>query len=313
MRWCFEPGEKLGLAFARVAGEEIARVQGGFTDADKGRAKAVHDARQGFKRLRALLRLAKPSLGSAFTVENRLWRDAARQLAGSRDHTVMLETFDGIVAECGGDLPRSDLAHLRAQLAMNGSGNDNESVEAAISAVVATLDEAAERTAGLSWPRNAKALAKGLKHSQKQLKREWKAALKTDDPHALHDWRKRVKDQSSHLRLFRHIAPPAILTRHASEKKTAELLGLEHDYWMLVERLEKESLPSDVAATRDILLDELGARRVSLREQAMALGETFSAEEPKAFARTLIAAWQTPPADADAGDAASETATSRAS
>ena len=93
MTWRFEPGEPLSDAFRRVAGEEVARIRSGLAD-DIDHAKAVHQARQGFKRLRALTRLGKPALGSAFDEENRRWRDAGRLLAGSRDNTVLLQSFD---------------------------------------------------------------------------------------------------------------------------------------------------------------------------------------------------------------------------
>ena len=94
MTWRFEPGEGLQNAFRRVAAEEIARVRSSLGAPDADRNAVIHEARQGFKRLRGLTRLAKPQLGADFDAENRRWRDAGRLLSGSRDITVLLETFD---------------------------------------------------------------------------------------------------------------------------------------------------------------------------------------------------------------------------
>jgi CHAD domain-containing protein len=292
MAWRFDPGEELCDAFRRVAGEEIAKVRAGLADDSRDRAKAIHDARQGFKRLRALLRLAQPSLGPAFDGENRLWRDAGRQLAGSRDQTVLLESFDKIVAACGAGLPPADVKRLRSHLAGDGGDPGRSDVEASVCGVLIMLEEAEGRIAALEWPADVKALAKGLKRSQARLRTSWKAARKTEEARAFHDWRKRVKDQSAQLRLLRRIVPPTFRSRHGDEKKTAELLGEEHDYWMLAERLSKEGFPAQALTTRDVLLRAVGERREALRAAALKLGKAFSSQQAKTFARELTAAWQ---------------------
>jgi CHAD domain-containing protein len=292
MAWRFEPGEALGKAFRRVAAEEIAKVRGGLTDPQKDRAKAIHEARQGFKRLRALLRLAKPSVGSAFGDENRRWRDAGRQLAGTRDQTVLMETFDKLVDHCGADLPESDLKRLRSFVVANGAEGGDLHGEVGVRYVLDLIDDAQKRLDELHWPGNAKALARALHGSQRKLKETWKKARKSVKPADLHEWRKRVKDQSSQLRLFRKVAPPALRSRHDDAKKTAELLGEEHDYWMLEERLSDDALPAEAAATRDVLLGEIGKIRAALRSDALNLGKGFSSQGAGAFAREMTAAWE---------------------
>lgn len=291
MAWRFEPGEGLSRAFRRVAAEEIAKVRGGLTDPQKDRAKAIHEARQGFKRLRALLRLAKPSLGSAFGSENRRWRDAGRQLAGTRDLTVLQETFDKLVEGCGAGLAAGDLQRLRAFVA-NGAGAGDLHGGVSVDNVLGLIDDAGKRLGDLHWPGNAKALAKALHGSQKKLKDTWKKARKSDEPADLHEWRKRVKDQSAQLRLFRKVAPPALRSRHNEAKKTAELLGEEHDLWMLEERLSDNALPAEAAATRDALLGEIGRRRAALCRDAFELGKGFSSQGAGAFAQEITAAWE---------------------
>lgn len=289
MAWRFEPGENLGDAFRRVAAEEVGKIRAALCN-DSDRAKGVHEARQGFKRLRALLRLARPSLGARFDEENRVWRDAGRQLSGSRDRTVMLETFDRIAADCA--LPAGDADRLRAHLAGNGSDDGSAGVEANVREVLAMTDDTARRLAALPWPEDADALAKGLKRGQARLRKAWRNARETEEPMALHDWRKRVKDQAAHLRLLRGAAPSALRARHGEEKKAAELLGEEHDHWLLAERLWVARVPASLSAVRDQLLVAVGERRDALRKEAFKLGKGFSAQKPKALARELTAAWE---------------------
>jgi CHAD domain-containing protein len=292
MGWRFDPGVALGDGFRRVATEEVCKVRDALTDDAKDRAKAIHESRQSFKRLRVLLRLARPSLGTDFDDENRLWRDAGRRLAGSRDHTVLMESFDKIAARCDGGLPREQVVRLHGHLAANGGEPDGEDVERGVRSVLGLLDAAEMRLADLDWPDDASALAKGLKRSQAQLRNKWKAARKSADPAALHDWRKRVKDQAAQLRLFRQIVPPSLRSRHRDEKKTAELLGEEHDLWMLEERLAGDGLPAEALAARDALLGEIGERRGALRKEAFDLGKDFSSQKAKAFAEDITAAWE---------------------
>jgi CHAD domain-containing protein len=313
MAWRLEPGETLGDAFRRVAAEEIAKIRLGLGNEGADRAKAIHEARQGFKRLRALLRLGQPALGIAFNDENRLWRDAGRQLAGSRDVTVLTESFDKVVAGCKAGLPPADIDCLRSQLVSNGLGPNGSEEDEHVQAVLALLSDAEKRLASLSWPGDEEALAKGLKQSQKRLRKNWMEARKTGEPSALHDWRKRVKDQSAQLRLFRRVAPSAIRSRHGDEKETAELLGEEHDFWMLAERLSGDAVPVKAAATCELLLREIDRRRRTLRQQALKLGAGFSSQKPKAFAREMTAAWAKAAARVRARDRSEKAATSRAS
>lgn len=292
MAWRFEPGERLDAAFQRVAAEEIAKIRAGLTDPAKDRARAIHEARQGFKRLRALVRLARPSLGDAFGDENRRWRDAGRRLSGSRDHTVLLETFDKVAATCGDDLKKSAVNRLRARLSANGAEHAPDKADGAVGRVLKMLDEGEKASATLTWPRNAKALDKALVSSQTQLKQNWKAARRSGKAEDLHDWRKRVKDQSSQLRLFRAIAPEPLRLRRDEEKRTAELLGEEHDLWLLGGRLSAASMKAAGAAACDALLCRVRDRRKELRREALRRGKSFAAQPPKAFSRELVTAWR---------------------
>lgn len=290
MAWRFEAGENLSDAFRRVAEEEIARVRSGFDAGEANRSRAIHAARQGFKRLRALARLSRPTLGARFAAENRRWRDAGRLLSGSRDRTVLEECFDKLVADGGIDLPAATIEALKERVLSGTAAPTPAETEASVVQVLEVLDAAAEDMA-LAWPRSCSDLRRGLCKSQAQLRKAWKAACRDGSPEALHNWRKRVKDQSAQLRLFRNIVPEALQELRNAAKETAEQLGEEHDLWLLSERLSDVTVPKRAAKARAKLLGVIKERRADLRHQAFERGEGFSSQSAKAFARAVGDAW----------------------
>src|SRR5919108_4686748 len=134
--------------------DEIARVARGRIDhaldelrgkTDSTPVEAVHEARKDMKKLRALLRLARDELGKdTFSRENACFRDAARELAGTRDSDVMLETLGSLELPSGLGWELRKL--IQAQLANNGTRDR----DAAASRAVAILKEARKRVDG--WP-----------------------------------------------------------------------------------------------------------------------------------------------------------------
>ena len=178
MVWRFEPGEELRSAFRRVAKEEIDKIRAGLRAGEADRARAIHEARQGFKRLRALARLARPALGARFTAENRRWRDAGRLLSGSRDRTVLMQSFEKALAELDLDLPAAAARSLRKRIAGGGSVPPAGDADAKVEHVLCLLDTAAGEIAVLDWPNDTEVLLKGLRQGQARLRKRWKKAGK---------------------------------------------------------------------------------------------------------------------------------------
>ncbi len=238
MAWRFEPGEALPDAFRRVAAEEIAAIQADLSSCHADRDRAVHQARRRFKRLRALLRLARPALGAQFAAENRRWRDAGRKLAANRDAAVLGASFDAMAGRCGDAAPEADLARLRAHLTgqVRSPRGESYDLDRVLQGVLGDLDKAKERLHCLDWPTSRKDLSRGLQQSQRRLRKSWKRARGGSDPEALHEWRKRVKDQMAQLGLLRKVIPDELEERRKDEKRVAELLGEDRDLLLLCEK-----------------------------------------------------------------------------
>ena len=107
-----EPNETLSAGIDRVAREEIERARGSLlleADPEAG----VLEARKSLKKVRAILRLSRESLGKhRFRVENRRYRDLARRLAAQRVGTVRIAALNALGAELLAQLQVVEL-HLR--------------------------------------------------------------------------------------------------------------------------------------------------------------------------------------------------------
>ena len=269
---------------------EIARVGRGRIDhaLDEPRGKtdstpeeAVHEARKDMKKLRALLRLARGELGKdTFERENACFRDAARELAGTRDSDVMLDTLGAL------DLPSGLGWELRklvqAQLAHNGTSDR----EAATSRAVAILKEA--RTRVDDWPLahdSFEAVGDGLERTYRRGRRAFKAALDEPRAEALHDWRKRVKDLWYDHTLLRDLWPPVMGAAGDEAHELSDRLGDDHDLVVLAAWVNGH-LEADPDFSEAVI-----RRRKRLQQEAFVLGERLYAEKPSAYMRRMERLW----------------------
>ena len=97
-----------------LAGERLDAGAGARGDLDG----AVHETRKAFKRLRALVRVARDALGDeVYRRENTIFRDAGRRLSSARDATVLVQTLDALTARYRDELGDDAFAGLRDALA----------------------------------------------------------------------------------------------------------------------------------------------------------------------------------------------------
>jgi CHAD domain-containing protein len=276
--------EPLPDAIARVARGRIDHAVDelhGKTDSTP--VEAVHEARKDMKKLRALLRLARGELGSkAFDRENACFRDAARELAGTRDSDVMLETLAGLTY-----LPPGDGWELRKAIQAHRERNAGDGDrEASARTAVAILKEARGRVS--DWPLERDsfdALAKGLDKTYRRGRDDFEAASREPALEVLHDWRKRVKDLWYHHTLLRFMWPPVIEVAGSEAHALSDRLGDDHDLAMLAAWVEEN------ADAGQEFFDAVDRRRGELQDEAFALGARVYAEKPKAFVRRIDLLW----------------------
>ena len=243
--------------------------------------EAVHEARKDMKKLRALLRLARGELGKeTFSRENACFRDAARELAGTRDSDVMLETLGALELPpgVGFDLRKA----IEVERRQNGAG---ERVGAARDAV-AILKEARKRVDDWPLQRNSfDALAGGVDRAYRRGRRAFKSARREPSVEALHEWRKRVKDLWYHHTLLRALWPPVMAAIGDEAHELSDRLGDDHDLAVLA------SWVSENAQAGPDLFEAVERRRAKLQAEAFALGARVYAEKPRAFVGRLGRLW----------------------
>jgi CHAD domain-containing protein len=244
--------------------------------------EAVHEARKDMKKLRALLRLARGELGrETFARENACFRDAARELAGTRDSDVMLETLGAL------ELPAGVGGELRKAIGEELSRRASDDRKAAARAAVAVLREARKRVD--EWPLERdsfEALADSLERSYRRGRRALGAAR--DDPNAetLHEWRKRVKDLWYHHTLLRELWPPVMSAVGDEAHELSDRLGDDHDLVVLAAWVRGHLDPDPE------FLDAVIRRREALQGEAFALGLRLYAEKPSAYVRRMKGLWE---------------------
>ncbi len=205
-------GEPLDDAFRRIADEQLTRAAAALTSPKLSRDARVHEARKRFKESRALMRL--------YGLDERCgwYRDAGRALSKYRDATAVVEALEAADAA----------EELRAQMRER-----CEQLYADVEEAQRDLLQrfAAERLAlhGVELDDAERAVERGLAAAIRRGRRAMRLARETRTESAFHEWRKRVKNQWYHARLFRNVSPRLMRLHESALHELSDVLGHHHD------------------------------------------------------------------------------------
>jgi CHAD domain-containing protein len=250
--------------------DEIERVARGRIDhaleaLEDASEEGVHEARKDMKKLRALLRLVG---GKKLRAESDGFRDAARELAGTRDADVLLATLADLESRYG-----AEVGPIRQRLEAHRLRTTGGGRQEAAKAAAAMLREARGRVA--DWPLESAGFEDGLRRTYRRGRRDWRTAVKDPSTENLHEWRKRVKDHWYHHLLLGQIWPPVMSAVANEAHELSDRLGDDHDLAMLL----------DFGAEP---LEPLIARpRRELQGEAFEYGARLYADRPKVFVRRI--------------------------
>ena len=263
--------------------------------------EAVHDARKSLKKERSVLRLARGAMRkSERRRENAALRDAGRRLSGARDADVMIEALEKLADRYVGQFPSASVDAIRtrlererelARLELMASGAP-EAAASELKSVLMRLDDWRLRDRG--W----KALGAGLQRGYRDGRKAFARARAQPTAENLHQWRKRAKDLWYHLRLLDGLTPNTVHAHAKDAHLLSDLLGDDHDLWVVRERIL--AISPEVPVDSTALVAAIDHRREQLQEEAFYLGERLYAEAPKAFAQRLRRYWKTWRAEAKA-------------
>jgi CHAD domain-containing protein len=236
-----------------------------------GTRDGIHGARKEIKKVRSLLRLARPELEPAeYHKSVKCLREAAQDLAGCRDARVLLKAFEKVA---GGD---ESFSYVRKALQINARREFRLfKRDQSKSRAQRKLRSTRRRLRDLKMTATEETVMPAVRRSYRQNRRASQLAAKRSEPALFHEWRKRVKDLSYFLSLLpaRTSRPIKALTRELD--RLAEQLGDDHDLFLLHEFIRDECR----GHSREIKeADRIIARqRRKIRASARNLGARFFA------------------------------------
>ncbi len=233
----------------RIAYEQIDIAINGFADDSLPIERKVHSLRARCKKMRGLLRLIRPMVGDeAYKEQDRMYRAAGKELAGTRDTDVALKTIASLGGDRDADSERGDIP---AEAIARSLG------------ILAACRDAVE-----SWPLDISSfdeLAPGFSRTYQKCLDAWSAVqLDPADPN-YHRLRKNAKYHWYHVRILERINKKKIHKRRHRLRDLQLALGDAHDLAMLQTYLDSRD-------DRNLaLLERAIARKHELYEHGAAL------------------------------------------
>lgn len=290
MAYRFELRERIAAGFVRIATEQIDRVARDLS-ADGDCSLSIHESRKSLKRLRALLRLVRPSLGeSAYKAANGAFRDIGALFAGDRDRHV-LRTVAQSCAESMGARYRKAFAAVEQSLAA--PPVEPPAAAARRKDALARLAAMRRKISRLALePDRFATIAAGLELSYRRGRRQLRRAYAHPSDEAFHDLRKAIQQQWRHMQVLQRAWPDLFVARLTAARHLSQLLGDDHDLAVFAAYLETLPRPAVSAADRRAILRHCRERQLALRTEAHPLCQQLYAEGPHRFARRITVIWR---------------------
>ncbi|WP_217913982.1 CHAD domain-containing protein [Miltoncostaea marina] len=293
MAFRLDPSAPIPDEVRRLAREELEAAVAALREPDHlGLSASVHDARKRCKKVRGLLRLARPRPKRALRAADRGVRDAARAISPLRDAHATLATWDDLVAAVHGeDAPAPGLAQVRAPLAARASAAGGEDARERTAAAAGLLAEVAAGVGDWRIDDRPEALVDGMRRTYRDARRALRAAPGAAGDEVLHELRRQAKYGWHQVGLLHAVAPSVLAPLEARLKDLADALGDDHDLAVIRELVAGGSAGLGERAAADALaiIDPV---RADLQDRALRLAARLYAETPTAFARRMAAYWE---------------------
>ncbi|HEV2329157.1 MAG TPA: CHAD domain-containing protein [Verrucomicrobiae bacterium] len=288
MPFCIKRKEPVTKAVRRLCCE---KVDDALELLDKGNHyETVHEVRKEIKKLRAVLRLVRSGIGeTTYSKATDALRAAAGRLNAMRDAQVRLTAMENLAKRSNGMIPRQLLPKIQNALRKNCRAEERKLSE--------TLDLTKQFLIGARLqmrslkvkPNNWKAIGPGLKKIYSRGRKALALARRRPSPEHFHEWRKRVKDLSSQLRLVCPARPDKVKPRMGQLDHLGDLLGDDHDLFMLGQFVGKQLKQS---VEKRPVVQVIAARQKELRSEALDLGVSVYTKKPNQFCRQVGKGWK---------------------
>ena len=257
--------------------EQIARAHGKLST-DSNRETAIHETRKSMKRIRALLRLLRPSLKKqTYQSENVRFRDINRLLSNTRDEHVIVETIAALRPHANVNCQTAfDL--LLEKLKRRETRFKTETKSKLIKKAISLLEEAKREIKGLKIEDSGfETVRHGFVRSYENAKTNMKkiGSKRRASDEAAHEWRKSVQTHWRHMALLTEAWPDFIAHRIDLAKTLSQDLGEDHDLAILSTFVSQEVSKSITTRQANAINKLITSHRNDLRQAAMAQRCTF--------------------------------------
>lgn len=293
--------ERLGKGWRRMVREQIEMVVDLLGSAENIDG-AIHETRKSMKRVRALLKLLRPGLSASdYKRENRRYRDIGRVLSGVRDQAVLMATAQMLARQSAGEARAASDAFL-SQLADAGadglSEDDPVSLHdalrekaARVREALAGLEAASKSLDKLRFKEDAfSVVRRGIESSYRDARRDMKNAFESGADEDFHAWRMSVQAHWRHMLLIAGAWPDLFAARAQLAKEMSDLLGLDHDLFVLIARARSLAGPGD-GEGGNAMVRAARQRQSDIRKELKLKGAALLAEPTSRFVARVAAYW----------------------
>ena len=275
------PGHALKRVCRRHVGKALASLK------SSGQPEAVHNVRKEIKRMRAIFRLARTTLGSKeYRRTAKLMRLAAKPLAAARDARVTKKALESLAGK-----KAREFYGIKAMLDRHSAHAERSFADNDLASLADfTLKRAGQKLDYLNlnrtgWPD----IRTCLKESYTRGRDAYQQAMLKPSPENFHEWRKRVKHLWHQLDFICPNWPKGSKRMVDLLEQLGDKLGDDHDL-VLLEQFAKEHCESDnETAELKRLID---ARRKEYCAGIKRLGSRLYAELPEKMCAKLEKDWK---------------------
>jgi CHAD domain-containing protein len=276
----------------RIVLEQVDKALENLNPASRSKDEGIHDARVCIKKIRALLRLVRDSLGDeVYRLEDTAYRDSARMLSKVRDSAAMLEIANKLIEHFSDQLSPGAFTQVLAPLKHSRNVRQGDR-KIAMSKAAQSLRQARQRVA--DWPKLSRhpSFWKGLRRVFRNGKNEFAQAYDHPAVETLHEWRKQVKHLLYQSQLLRPLWRKSMKAICSELKLLGEYLSDDHDLAILRERVVEQLEASKNRTEVEALVALIDQRRNELQLNAKVLGLRIYAEKPSSFIARTEVYWQ---------------------
>jgi CHAD domain-containing protein len=253
---------------------------------DTSQEESVHEVRKNFKKIRSILRLIRPEIGTrVYREQNRCFRNAGRPLSQVRDAQIFVQALDSLSTRkfrSTHALLKSDLEALKQKILKE---------ENMLDAIAKSLSSAWKELA--SWCRLSnkwKSFGQGLKQTYRKARQAYQAAKADPATPKLHEWRKQMKYLRYQLELLAPVNEQALERRIKLAHRLGDVLGDDHDLSALRIRVADHVNGNEKGPNE--FFELLDKRRAKLIEQARRLGRRFFRDPESAAMAEIRDDWK---------------------